>query len=85
MSWVARIQAATEVVRRRWTRVPEIAVILGSGLGTLADHIVAETTLAYAEIPHFPRPAVEGHRGRLVLGTLEGADGSRDAGPRPRL
>jgi purine-nucleoside phosphorylase len=72
MSWVARVLAASDVVRRRWTAVPEVAVILGSGLGALADRIAADVIVPYDEIPHFPRPAVEGHRGRLVLGTLQG-------------
>jgi purine-nucleoside phosphorylase len=72
MSWVARVQAAAEGVRKRWTRVPEVALILGSGLGALADEVRADAIVPYADIPHFPRPAVEGHRGRLVLGTLAG-------------
>jgi purine-nucleoside phosphorylase len=72
MNWVAQVQAATEAVHRRWMRVPDVALILGSGLGTLADHIDAEASLPYDEIPHFPRPTVEGHRGRLVLGSLAG-------------
>lgn len=52
--------------------VPEVGIVLGSGLGGLADVVDAEATVSYAEIPHFPVPTAEGHRGRLILGRLEG-------------
>jgi xanthosine phosphorylase len=47
-------------------------VILGSGLGGIAAAIEGATTIDYAELPGFPRSSVEGHAGRLVLGTLAG-------------
>lgn len=68
----ARIQAATVAVRRVTEVSPDVALILGSGLGALADDIQAATTIPYAEIPAFPRSTVEGHRGELVIGTLGG-------------
>jgi purine-nucleoside phosphorylase len=52
--------------------VPGVGIVLGSGLGGLADVVDAETVVSYAEIPHFPIPTAEGHRGRLILGHLEG-------------
>lgn len=52
---------------------PDIAIILGSGLGALADEVDAVASIPYGEIPGFAQSSVEGHRGRLVLGTLEGA------------
>ena len=52
---------------------PRVALVLGSGLGGLADEIDVEVAVAYADLPHFPACTVQGHRGRLVLGRLEGA------------
>jgi len=49
-----------------------VAIILGSGLGALADVVGAAVSMPFSEIPHFPPAGVEGHRGRLVVGTLEG-------------
>ncbi len=62
---VARIQALT-------TLKPAVALILGSGLGDLADEIGDATAIPYAEIPHFAHSSVAGHAGRLVIGQLEG-------------
>ncbi len=66
------IEAAAEVVRRRLITPPQYGLILGSGLGRLADAVVAEAVIPYGEIPHFPRSTVEGHVGRFVAGKLEG-------------
>jgi len=54
------------------TSGPEFAVVLGSGLGGLADRIDVEKEIPYSEIPHFPQPTVKGHEGKLVVGKLEG-------------
>lgn len=51
---------------------PTIAIILGSGLGDLADQIQNRVNIPYEEIPHFPVSTVEGHAGQLVIGELEG-------------
>lgn len=51
---------------------PEIGLILGSGLGAIADQIEDAEYYPYNEIPHFPVSTVEGHAGRLVIGKLEG-------------
>jgi purine-nucleoside phosphorylase len=72
VSWTARAREAAAEVRRRAGRTPEVGIILGSGLGALADQVAADAVIPYDEIPHFPRPGVEGHAGRLVVGTLEG-------------
>ncbi len=52
---------------------PGTAVVLGSGLGPLADRLADRRVVPYAEIPHFPRPTVEGHQGNLVFGKVGGA------------
>ncbi|MDR2627501.1 MAG: purine-nucleoside phosphorylase [Dysgonamonadaceae bacterium] len=59
-------------IKDRVQTAPEIAVILGSGLGNLAQYIREETSFAYETIPHFPLSTVEGHHGRLIFGKLGG-------------
>ncbi|MDE5906580.1 MAG: purine-nucleoside phosphorylase, partial [Alistipes sp.] len=51
---------------------PEVGIILGTGLGDFAEQITAEYSLDYKSIPGFPVSTVEGHKGRLIFGTLEG-------------
>jgi purine-nucleoside phosphorylase len=65
------IQAAAVAIRSQWERKPRVGIILGTGLGGLAQEIQAEATLEYEQIPHFPRSTAAGHRGRLVCGTLQ--------------
>ena len=68
-----RLRLAAAVLRKSAEGFrPEIGLILGSGLGGLADQVTARAEIPYAEIPNFPVPAAEGHGGRLILGSLEG-------------
>ena len=67
-----KIQESVSAIRERVDFVPEIAVVLGSGLGPLADEVKAVATIPYAEIPHFPRSTAPGHEGKLVFGELMG-------------
>ena len=67
-----RVDAAAAVVRARFDRAPDAAIILGTGLGALAAEIAVDETLDYATIPGFPRATVESHAGRLLCGTLGG-------------
>jgi purine-nucleoside phosphorylase len=53
--------------------VPQIAIVLGSGLGAVADAVTDSIFVPYGAIPHFPQSTVEGHSGRIVAGTLGGA------------
>jgi len=66
------VREATRVVRSHWVGVPRVGVVLGTGLGGLAEEIQAEARIPYPEIPHFPRSTVESHRGQLVCGSLAG-------------
>ncbi|HKS06551.1 MAG TPA: purine-nucleoside phosphorylase [Gemmatimonadaceae bacterium] len=68
----AAIEAAADVVRARFDRSPETALILGTGLGALATEIDVRASIPYDEIPGFPLSTVESHAGRLVCGTLAG-------------
>jgi purine-nucleoside phosphorylase len=57
-------------VRLRTGFKPEIGIVLGTGLTRLAKEVKVEAEIAYSDIPHFARPTVESHAGRIVLGTL---------------
>ncbi len=67
-----RIKDAARAIRGQTDLKPAVALILGSGLGALADDIADAATISYVDIPSFPPSTVEGHRGELVLGTLSG-------------
>ena len=64
--------AAAVLAARTPGFTPRVGLILGSGLGGLADQVDPEASIAYADLPGFPRTSVEGHLGRLVAGTLGG-------------
>lgn len=68
----ARAKATADLLREKITALPKIALILGSGLGALAEELTDATTIHYSEIPGFPVSAVEGHAGELVFGDLDG-------------
>ncbi len=65
-----RIKAAAGVVRTRTSLKPGVGIILGTGLGALAEEIDVEASIPYEEIPGFPLSTVETHAGRLLLGRL---------------
>lgn len=65
-----RVQSATAVVRKRSSTAPEVGIILGTGLGGLAQEIAVEASIPYEQIPGFPLSTVESHAGRLLLGRL---------------
>ena len=67
-----RIDEAVRVLCTRTKMQPSIGIILGTGLGGLADEIHKETVVDYGEIPHFPISTVESHQGKLIFGTLGG-------------
>jgi purine-nucleoside phosphorylase len=64
------IEAAVAAIRSHTAAKPDYAIILGTGLGRLAEEIRAEVTIPYAEIPGFPLSTVETHTGRLIIGRL---------------
>ena len=67
-----RVALAADVVRERSKLRPEVAIVLGTGLGRLAREIEVETAIPYGELPGFPLSTVESHSGRLLLGRLGG-------------
>lgn len=68
----AAIEATAAVVRAKVARVPDVAIVLGTGLGGLAEAIESRVEVPYDALPGFPRPTVESHAGRLLFGTLAG-------------
>ena len=66
------IDEAVAAVRERVDTTPKLALILGSGLGALADTLETSTRIETADLPGYPQSTVEGHHGRLVFGDLEG-------------
>jgi purine-nucleoside phosphorylase len=67
-----KIQDASKAIRERWSGTPRVGIILGTGLGSLAEQIETEAVLDYEDIPHFPRSTAISHAGQLVCGQLEG-------------
>jgi purine-nucleoside phosphorylase len=69
----AEIRAAADAVTKRLgARRPRAAIVLGSGLGFLGEEVQDAVRIPYADIPGFPQPGVVGHKGELVVGTLDG-------------
>lgn len=64
--------AAAHVIRKATAYQPTVGLILGSGLGALADAVEEANSIPYEQIPRWPRSTVVGHQGRLVIGKLEG-------------
>jgi purine-nucleoside phosphorylase len=63
-------EAAEFLHRKLGELAPRIGIVLGSGLGAVAEAVVSQVFVPYAEIPHFPQSTVEGHSGRIVAGLL---------------
>ena len=72
MTYFDRVSEAAAFLRPRLDRVPETAIILGSGLGAFGDRLKQAVTLRYEDIPHWPASRVVGHAGRLVSGKANG-------------
>lgn len=65
-----KINETTAFIEQLITEKPEVGIILGSGLGELANEINISVTIPYSDIPHFPVSTVKGHEGQLIFGTL---------------
>lgn len=68
---VEQIDEAVDAVYQRTHYRPKIGLILGSGLGVLADHVTFPDLISTVDLPHWPQSTVDGHSGRLVIGLLE--------------
>lgn len=67
-----KIKQTAEYLRSRTEKLPEIGIILGTGLGTLVDCIENPQYIPYSEIPNFPISTVAGHKGNLIFGNIGG-------------
>jgi purine-nucleoside phosphorylase len=67
-----KAREAADAVRARVREVPEIAIVLGSGLGDFANSLTDPVTMPYADLPHWPPSRVIGHDGKLVVGRCRG-------------
>ena len=67
-----QLKETTNYIKSIYPHQPEIGIILGSGLGNFVQEIKVEKEISYSNIPHFPVSTVEGHRGNLILGELNG-------------
>ena len=72
MSDYDQAKAAADAIRARVPELPEIAIVLGSGLGDFADSLDGAVTMPYGELPHWPASRVIGHPGKLVVGKARG-------------
>src|SRR5258708_35363811 len=75
-----QLREAADAILSRSGVQPRVVIILGTGLGGLADRVANATHVPYAEIPHFPKATVVGHAGRRVLGAFSGAPGAATQG-----
>jgi purine-nucleoside phosphorylase len=72
MEIFTQMEEAVRYIKQQSQLLPEVGVVLGSGLGMFAETISAKTIIPYGDIPHFKKVSVTGHAGRLVLGKIEG-------------
>jgi purine-nucleoside phosphorylase len=72
MTYYDQVKEAANVIRGRIPEMPEIAVVLGSGLGDFAGSLGGAVSIPYEQLPHWPASRVVGHEGRLVVGTSRG-------------
>jgi len=69
---MTELEQTLKFIKSKIVSTANTAIILGSGLGNLSKEIQIDFSINYNEIPHFPVSTVEGHKGRLILGTLNG-------------
>ncbi len=72
MGYYDDVKEAADYVRGRIQKVPDLAIVLGSGLGDFAGTLADAVSMSYGDLPHWPASKVIGHEGRLVIGTVGG-------------
>ena len=73
-----QVEAAANAIRRLGAVIPQVAIVLGSGLGAFADSLADAISTPYGHIAHWPVANVIGHEGRLVVGRVGGDQGLDD-------
>lgn len=69
---IAKINEAVNYIKSQGVDLPEVGIVLGTGLGGLVSEIDVKHELDYGKIPHFPVSTVESHHGKLIFGTVKG-------------
>ena len=72
MTYYDQVSEAADAVRAKVSKLPEAAIVLGSGLGDFASHVQDAVVMNYDSLPHWPASRVIGHEGKLVVGTVRG-------------
>jgi purine-nucleoside phosphorylase len=72
MDYYTKAKAAADAIRSRVPAVPQVGIVLGSGLGDFANSLGDAVSMPYDDLPHWPASRVIGHEGRLVVGTAQG-------------
>jgi purine-nucleoside phosphorylase len=72
MSYFDQVKQAADAIRSRVPEMPDIAIVLGSGLGDFANSLGGAVSIPYEELPHWPASRVIGHSGKLVVGKTSG-------------
>lgn len=72
LSLLHKLDAAAAAIRKKVSWKPDVAIVLGTGLGNLTKRMKAGLAIPYSKIPHFPKSTVESHKGQLVFGALGG-------------
>lgn len=67
-----QLEETVNFLKTQYNDIPTVGIVLGSGLGNFIDEMEVEKEVAYGDIPHFPVSTVEGHKGKLVFGKLNG-------------
>ena len=73
-AYYERVKGYAETIRSQTDIVPEIAIVLGSGLGSFIEGVDVHTTIPYSTLEGFPQSTVQGHAGNFILGTMAGKD-----------
>ena len=69
---MTKISEAVSFIKAQYSAAPQVAIVLGSGLGNFGKEISIEKEIPYSDIPHFPLSTVEGHSGKLLFGEIGG-------------
>ena len=72
--WQTKIKESSDFLKKRIKKIPKIAIILGSGLGQLIEHVTKLEEIEYSEIPHFLKSSVHGHKGTLIHAIYNGVE-----------
>src|SRR5213080_964664 len=67
-----KFNEAVSYLKTAYPHIPEVGIVLGSGLGNFSDEVEVEKEIAYDQVPNFPVSTVEGHKGKLIFGNLKG-------------